>query len=106
MCDAGTSSKNKKKAESCIKSTSLRTSTSQALNVEELKINERMDKKKYELMVLKERLSRQKQNTVGRNTLLKQVRDVEDQLHTMNTDLQNLCKEKNYRKTMKELTEF
>ncbi len=84
----------------------LKQSSSQALNVEELRISENIQKKNYELTVLRERLSRQKGNTVGRNELQKKVRQAENDLSGMQTKLKNVHKEQSYRQTMKELTEF
>ncbi|KAK7580514.1 hypothetical protein V9T40_001143 [Parthenolecanium corni] len=84
----------------------LKQSSTKALNVKELKICGDMQKKDYELMVLREKLSRQKSNTVGHNTLKKKINVLESELNTMRSKLNDVYKEKNYRQTLKELTEF
>lgn len=65
-----------------------------------------MQKKDYELTVLREKLSRQKSNTVGHNTLKKKINVLENELNSMRSTLNDVYKEKTYRQTMKELTEF
>lgn len=84
----------------------LKLSSTKALNVQELKISEDMQKNDYELIILREKLSRQKPDTVGHNTLKKKISLLENELSSMRSRLNYVCKEKNYRHTMKQLTEF
>ncbi|XP_065200401.1 zinc finger CCCH-type with G patch domain-containing protein [Planococcus citri] len=84
----------------------LKTSSAQQLNVEELKVSERIDKKKYELYVLQDTLTRQKKNTVGFNSVAKKLKQAQMELDSLQNKLKDVNKEQSYRKTMKELTKF
>lgn len=84
----------------------LKSSSAQQLNVEELKVSERIDKKKYELYVLQDTLTRQKKNTVGFNSVAKKLKQAQIELNSLQTKLNDVNKEQSYRKTIKELTKF
>lgn len=71
-----------------------------------MKVSESISKKKHELFIFRDKLTRQKRNSLVHNTILKKIKDIEAELCSMQTALQNVNKEQSYRQTMKELTEF
>lgn len=71
-----------------------------------LKTSQSIDKKKYELYVLGESLSRQKHGTVSYNAIRKKLKQAQTELSSLQNTLDNVNKEQSYRQTMKEMTEF